>query len=214
MKSDDGSSSPSDISAKSASYYDRNTQSYLESNQNPVDFIDEFLGHLQKGNTVLDLGSGPGTNAAYLHARNLQVTGIDLSEKMIRYAKSRYHEIDFRLGDMTKLQFKANSFDGILASYSLIHLAKDAVPSVLAKLHEILRLGGVMYLSVQSGNSTQGFYSHPTMPDDNVFLNIFAKEEIFNLLSEHGFKVVTWHEKPPQGKVFNFTKLFIIARKR
>ena len=215
MKGDNDSSSFSDVAEKSASYYDRNAQSYSESNQNPEDFIDEFLEYLQNGNgkVVLDLGSGPGVNAGYMHSRNLQVIGIDLSEKMVEYAKSRYPNIEFRLGDMTKLPFPASSFDGILASYSLIHLTKDAVASVLARLYEILRPGGIIYLSVQSGNSTQGFFSHPLIPGDQVFLNIFAKEEIFGLLSKNGFEIVSQHEKLPQGKVFNFTKLFIIARK-
>jgi ubiquinone/menaquinone biosynthesis C-methylase UbiE len=160
-----------------------------------------------------DLGSGPGINAGYMHSKNFQVVGIDLSEKMIRYAKSKYPHIEFRLGDMTKLPFPANSFDGILASYSLIHLTKDAIAPVVARLYEILRPGGLIYLSVQSGNSAQGFFSHPLIPGDQVFLNIFAKEEIFSLLSELGFEIVSQHEKLPQGKVFNFTKLFIIAKK-
>jgi ubiquinone/menaquinone biosynthesis C-methylase UbiE len=215
MKGDNDGPSFSNIPAKSASYYDRNTQSYSESNQNPADFIDEFLEYLQKGKgkAVLDLGSGPGINAGYMHSRNFQVIGIDLSEKMIEYARSRYPHIEFRLGDMTKLPFSANSFDSILASYSLIHLTKDIIGSVLARLYEILRQGGVIYLSVQCGNSTQGFFSHPLIPSDQVFLNIFAKEEIFGLLSEHRFEIISQHEKLPHGKVFNFTKLFIIAKK-
>lgn len=213
MKGDRDIPSFSDIPAESASYYDRNAASYSASNRNPADFIDEFLGYLQKGNAVLDLGSGPGINAAYMHARNLRVIAIDLSEKMVDYAKSRYPEIDFRLGDMTKMPFPANSFDGIFASYSLIHLPKDAIPAVFAKLHDILMPGGVMYLSVQSGNSVQGFYSHPTIPEDKVFLNIFSKEEMLHLLIKYGFQLVAQHERPPQGKVFAFTKLFIIAKK-
>lgn len=211
MKGDD--SSFSDVPRKSADYYDRNMQTYSESNQNPADFIDEFLGYLGKGKDVLDLGCGPGINAEYMRSRDLQVVGIDLSEKMVEHAKSRYQGIDFRVSDMAKLSFPADSFDGVIASYSLIHLAKDMISSVLAKLYEILRGGGVIYISVQTGKSTEGFFSHPLIPDDQVFLNIFSREEIFNLLSEQGFKVVSHHEKPPQGKVFNFTKLFIIARK-
>ena len=214
MNSDKGSSL-SDVPSKSASYYDRNTQSYSESNKSPADFIDEFLGYLRsnKGKTVLDLGSGPGVNAGYMASKGFQVVGIDISEKMVELAKKRYPHVEFRLGDMTKLTFPADSFDGILASYSLIHLTKDVVAFVLAKLYEILRPGGLIYISIQSGDSTQGFFSHPLIPVDKVFLNIFAKEEIFGLLSKHGFEIVFQHEKLPQGKVFNFTKLFIIAKK-
>jgi ubiquinone/menaquinone biosynthesis C-methylase UbiE len=212
---DNDSSSFSDVPTKSARYYDRNARNYSESNQNPADFIDEFLEYLQmsKGKVILDLGCGPGVNSAYMHSKGFQVVGIDLSTKMVEYARSKNPNVDFRLGDMTKLPFPHNGFDGILASYSLIHLTKDAIPAVLAKLHVILRPGGMIYLSVQCGNSTQGFFSHPMIPSDQVFLNIFAKEEISNLLSQHGFEVLSRHEKLPQGMVFNFMKLFIIAKK-
>ena len=150
MKGDSDSPSFSDVPVKSARYYDRNTQSYSNSNPNPADFIDEFLEYLRKGKgkTVPDLGSGPGINAGYMHSKSFQVIGIDLSEKMVEYARSRYPNIDFRLGDMTKLPFPANSFDGILAPYSLIHLTKEVIPPVMAKLYEILRPGGIMYLSL------------------------------------------------------------------
>jgi ubiquinone/menaquinone biosynthesis C-methylase UbiE len=215
MQEDKSSIHFQNINSNSASYYDRNTQNYAENNKGPADFIDEFLEYLQKakGKVVLDLGSGPGINAAYMHSRDFEVIGIDLSEKVVEFARSMYPDIDFRLGDMTELPFPANSFDGILASYSLIHLTKDVIGSVLARLYEILKPGGVIYLSVQSGNSTQGFFSHPSIPGDQVFLNIFAREEIFTLLLERGFEVASQHEKQPQGKVFNFTKLFIIAKK-
>lgn len=203
----------SDIPEKSASYYDRNTQTYSDSNQNAAEFIDEFLDLLKHGQKILDVGSGHGINAQYMHSKGFNVIGIDLSKKMVEYAREKYPQIDFRLGDMTKLPFPANSFDGIFASYSLIHLTKDAIPAVMAKLNEILKSGGIMYLSIQSGKSAQGFFSHPTLPSDQVFLDIFSKEEIFDLLSGHGFEVMSQHEKLPQGKVFNFAKLFIIAKK-
>jgi ubiquinone/menaquinone biosynthesis C-methylase UbiE len=219
MKGEKGSPSFADIPAESASYYDRNAQMYSDTNQNPADFIDEFLGLLKrqapdKRQKILDVGSGHGINAEYMHSKHFDIIGIDLSKTMLEYARKKYPHIEFRLGDMTKLPFQNETFDGILASYSVIHLPKDAISGVLAKLNVILKSNGIMYLSVQSGKSSQGFYSHPTIPNDQVFLNIFAKEEILNLLSEHGFEIVSQHEKLPQGRVFNFTKLFIIAKKR
>ncbi|MER7174458.1 class I SAM-dependent methyltransferase [Streptomyces mesophilus] len=40
--------------------------------------------------TVLDLGSGPGREAAYLAARGMEVTGIDLSPVMVEAAAKRW----------------------------------------------------------------------------------------------------------------------------
>jgi ubiquinone/menaquinone biosynthesis C-methylase UbiE len=212
-----GDPSFSDIPAKSASYYDRNLPAYSDANPNPADFIDEFLGFVEndrgtKGK-ILNVGSGHGINAGHMHSKGFEVIGIDLSRKMVEYAKQKYPHIEFRLADMTKLSFPDESFGGIFASYSLIHLPKEGIGAMMAEFTRLLKAGGVMYLSVQSGESVQGFYSHPTIPNDKVFLNIFSKEEIFRLLSEHRFETIEQYEKLPKGKVFNFTKLFIIVKK-
>jgi len=58
--------STSEVEAESAKYYDRNIQTYSVNNQNPADFIDEFLALFPKGNgRILDLGCGPGINSGY-----------------------------------------------------------------------------------------------------------------------------------------------------
>lgn len=194
-------------------YYESHSQTYMDNNQSPADFIDEFLGLLQHGKKILDLGCGHGVNANYIQSKGFQVIGIDLSKEMIAHARKAYPNIEFRIGDMAKLPFPADSFDGILASYSLIHLTKDMIRPALAKLHQILKSGGIIYISVQSGKSTEGLFTHPLTPSERLFLNIFSKDEITSLLSEQGFEVVALHEKMPQGRVFNFVKLFMIAKK-
>jgi SAM-dependent methyltransferase len=194
-------------------YYENHGQTYIDNNQNPADFIDEFLGSLRSAGSILDLGCGHGINANYMQSKGFQVFGIDLSKKMIANAQKAYPHIEFQIGDMAALPFPSDSFDGILASYSLIHLTKDMIRPVLKKLYEILKSGGAVYISVQSGNSEQGLFTHPLTPSERLFLNVFSKQEIFDLLSEHGFEIVTYQEKQPLGKVFKFVKLFILAKK-
>ena len=61
---------------------------------------------LPKGR-ALDLGSGKGTKAIYMAAHGWQVTGVDLVPKALREARKRAFdarvEVDFRLGDVTRL---------------------------------------------------------------------------------------------------------------
>jgi len=203
-----------DVKAESASYYDRNIQTYSQNNQNPAEFIDEFLALFHEGTgRILDLGCGPGVNSGYMHSKNFDVLGIDVSKKMIAQASRNYPNLEFRLVDMTELSFPPDSFEGILASYSIIHLPKEKIPSLFAKLATMLKGGGFLYVSVQSGKSLEGFYSHPLIPNEPLFLNIFSKEEMREILSKCGFDIISQHEKSPIGKVFNFTKLFVIAQK-
>lgn len=128
--------------SKSVGYYDRHIQIYKHNNQNPPDLIDEFLDLLrgQSNNDknvkrrILDLGCGPGVNTGYMQSKCFQVIGIDPSKKMIEYARKTYPYIEFHVADKARLSFTAeDSFYGILASYSLIHLIKEIDTFCLGK---------------------------------------------------------------------------------
>ena len=57
--------------------------------------------------------------------------GIDFSNEMIEIAKNNYPNINFILGDMRKIKFQNSRFDGVIASYSLIHITKKELPKIL-----------------------------------------------------------------------------------
>ena len=55
---------------------------------------------LNKGDSVLDLACGQGVFSRYLSRKGMKVTGLDTSEEMIRYARSRSEKsIQYELGD-------------------------------------------------------------------------------------------------------------------
>lgn len=79
--------------------------------------FDQALKKLKlKSGKVLDLGTGPGTQAALLAKRGFQVTGTDISKSAIRKAKLRFQELDpqikFLQDDILKTKLK-DSFDAI-----------------------------------------------------------------------------------------------------
>jgi 2-polyprenyl-3-methyl-5-hydroxy-6-metoxy-1,4-benzoquinol methylase len=52
---------------------------------------------------VLDVGCGPGTVTAYLAERGLDVSGMDLSPRMIEHARRLHPEGTFSVGSSTDL---------------------------------------------------------------------------------------------------------------
>lgn len=76
-------------------------------------FIDEHA----PGN-ALDLGCGTGTNVITLARCGWQATGVDFAAEAIKMARKKARENDvelkFRVGDVTRVRFPANSFDLIL----------------------------------------------------------------------------------------------------
>ncbi|MBC2694894.1 MAG: methyltransferase domain-containing protein [Desulfobacteraceae bacterium] len=71
------------------------------------------------GKRALDVGTGTGQFALYLAGSGFVVTGIDLAENMIFYAKQNAgkHEldIDFQIGDAERLVFEDNTFDVVVS---------------------------------------------------------------------------------------------------
>ncbi len=77
-------------------------------------FITKLLQHLHpsKDATILDLACGKGRHAYFIAKDKYQVTGVDLSEQSIEWAKENYQldNLNFDVHDMRKI-YKANSFD-------------------------------------------------------------------------------------------------------
>ena len=98
---------------------------------------------------MLDLGCGAGRTTIGLARLGYDVTAIDLSEPLLRHARSRHPALDFRLMDATALSFPDASFDAALFSYNGLD---DIAPTsarerCLSEVHRILRPQGVFVLS-------------------------------------------------------------------
>ncbi|MCF7971932.1 MAG: class I SAM-dependent methyltransferase [Methylococcaceae bacterium] len=105
---------------------------------------------------ILDLGCGPATQLAQLaeFLPDTSFTGIDLSEEMISDAKQyvskkNLQNVDFILGDITKLQMlDAQSFDGVISTMALHHLPSyDDLHRCFEEIKRVLKPGGVLYLT-------------------------------------------------------------------
>jgi ubiquinone/menaquinone biosynthesis C-methylase UbiE len=107
-----------------------------------------LLSHLQHGQSVLDVGCGPGTISADF-ARLVapgQVTGIDLSLEVIELARrntdgSDVANLSFQVGDAYDLAFADASFDVVYAHQVLQHLS-DPVRA-LREMRRVLVPGGL-----------------------------------------------------------------------
>ncbi len=109
----------------------------------------KFVELLPGGARVLDVGCGSGDAAKYFTEQGLGVKCIDFSEKMVKVCKQK--GLDAQVMDMEQMTFEAESFDGIWASASLLHLPKNKTRSVIDKFYEFLKKGGVCYICVKEG---------------------------------------------------------------
>ncbi|MBI4053300.1 MAG: class I SAM-dependent methyltransferase [Candidatus Diapherotrites archaeon] len=79
------------------------------------------------GRKVLDIGCGPGIffDGFRKNCKTKTYIGIDITPKMVKIAKKRFPEADFRKGDITKLDFKDAEYSICIISHVLEHLAPE-----------------------------------------------------------------------------------------
>ena len=90
--------------------------------------LEAFVGLLPRSADVLDMGCGAGVPVTKLLIdSDFNVTGIDFSESMLNLATKNVPEANFIKKNMTDLDFKDKSFDGLTACYSIIHFPERSM---------------------------------------------------------------------------------------
>ena len=100
---------------------------------------------------VLDAGCGPGHWTNFLAERGVDIRGIDLTPAFVEHARRRYPELRFATGSVDALDASDASLGGVLAWYSLIHHAPDAIGSALDEIARALRPGGSLLIGFFEG---------------------------------------------------------------
>ena len=193
--------------------YDHISKAYADKFSEPSDNIDDFLKLVPKHGKILDAGCGPGTDSAYMDARGFKVVGVDLSAKMLGLAKKKSPNIHFQQADIRKLKFDPDSFDGILASYSLIHVPKKKISQTIKSFHKILKPAGIICIGVQEEKSKEIFITEPLKPDEKIFVNVISADELRRLLDASGFKVLKKFMRTHEKEELEFNKFVVIAKK-
>ena len=76
----------------------------------------------------MDAGCGPlGHIGNYLYGLGHEVQGVDISKECISLASSFIPEMNFTQMDMSQMDFEDDTFDGLVAYYSIIHTPKKYI---------------------------------------------------------------------------------------
>lgn len=122
---------------------------------------------------VLDVGCGEGKYAIYLAKKGFDVTGIDISEKAIDYAKENAKkagmDVKFIAMDLKDLSELKEKFDLVL-EWSILHcIPFEQWKKYIADVNNLLKDRG-KYLStcfnVQSSHMGKPGEKHRTVPED------------------------------------------------
>jgi SAM-dependent methyltransferase len=95
-----------------------------------------------------DIGCGSGREVAWLAANGFPAIGYDASEGLLFEARARYPQHRFETAALPKLaQIAGESFDNVLCETVIMHLTRETIAPSLQRLMDILRPGGILYVS-------------------------------------------------------------------
>ena len=170
-----------------------------------VEGTDVFVQKLATGARVLDVGCGSGVKSKYLATHGLKVLGIDISDGLLDIARREVPEAEFRELSMMDLSSLEETFDGVFAQASLLHIPKKNAGAVVKQMAGRLAPGGLLYIAVKEIRADKPEESVEKESDYGYeyerFFSYFSMDELKRYLADAGLEVVWEMRNPnPSGK--------------
>ena len=137
---------------------------------------------------VLDVGCGSGWATRLLagSAINGRVTGIDISDEMVRVAREAsqsYTNVDFEVASAEQLPFNNNEFTQAFSMESLYYYQN--IPRALSEIHRVLRSDGLFVAVVDLYWENEA--THQWIDTLNVPVELLSVDDYRSLFIDAGF---------------------------
>lgn len=176
----------------------------LEMTPDQIRLLDTFLAALPPAAHILDLGCGPGLHAAHMMAEGHSVDALDATPAFVAQAQAR--GVTARLATFDDTLVPA-SYDGIWASFSLLHAERADIPRHVADLTRALKPGGLFFLGMKTGSGD----SRDALGRAYAY---FSESALIDLLMGAGLTVTHTHSDHGAGLSGETAPyLLILARK-
>lgn len=161
-----------EVYQQSAANYATRTQARKEPG------LDEFISRLSKQAHVLDLGCGPGTASVEFLKAGLTVDAVDAVPAMVDIATAA--GVPARVGLFDDIDGE-NLYDGIWASYSLLHAARADMPGHLAQLSRAAKPDAILHIGMKTGTGEK-------RDELGRLYTYYTQDELLALLIDAGFQ--------------------------
>jgi len=169
--------------------YNKIAQSYYNHRD-----LEKFNGELEsfsllvpENAKVLDVGCGAGIpTAKFLVDKGLDVTGIDISETMIKLARENVPDGKFLKMDINNLVFPEETFDGIISVYTLFHIPKENHFNIFQNFYKLLKPEGVIMINtgISESESFSRFFGV------KMFWSNYSPDKTLDLVKDAGFSIL------------------------
>jgi SAM-dependent methyltransferase len=175
-------------------------------------FLARILAEVPHGAEVLEIGCGPGTDAASL-ARGRRYVGIDLSGVQLAHARANIPSGRFLHGDVLDTAFPPASFDGVVSFYAFNHIPQGRMELLFGRIISWLRPEGRLFGSFGTSDNP-GAVEPMWLGKADMYFSSLPVHRTEALLEKVGFEIefadtVTEFEEGQGPATFHW----VIARK-
>ena len=177
------------------------------------EILHRFSQEIGDRQPVWDFGCGPGQTTIYLKNLGIEISGLDLSEKILEQARTIHPEIHFRKGNILDLEFENNSIAGVVAFYTIVHSTDEQVGIAFREVFRVLQPGGIFLFTYHIGQETIHLDEFLGKKIDIDFM-FFTTDFILSCLQDTGFEEIEIIEREPYPKVeYESQRAYVFAIK-
>ena len=173
-------------------------------------YADMFLKYLNKNASILDIGCGTGELLKYYSDKGFEVAGLDISGEMLNIAKEKVPSskfIQMSVYDINKIEEK---FDGISATFVLVHIPKEKINEVIGKIYEKLNKGGIFF-TLFTTSLQEGMQQEPLDNSCKYYAINYSNNEVIEVLQNNNFEIL---QNIENDRINNTEIGIVIARKK
>ena len=122
---------------------------------NKIYLVDEKF-NITPNDTVLEIGCGSGNLLSRMAKRALLVTGVDMSEASIDFAKQRcagLNNVNFQVNSISKMEMPNSYYSKVVCQEVIEHLFTDEIDHLISKSYKALKPGGQLLITTPNYSS-------------------------------------------------------------
>lgn len=135
--------------------------------------LEVILAKIPKGAKILDIGCGTGHLTKWIQDKGYNVYGLEPSNEMYNYAKMNFPDMNIEKGISSKLPYKDEFFDFVIAFEVLRYLDREENIKTYSEIFRVLKKEGQFFITQVNRYSTDFYYIYYMIKD--IYSKLFHK---------------------------------------